>query len=91
MEFQTDLARLRSKLELEVEHAESLLNDAEERRRKLEKETTDAEKIEQSHAKFKDLLRQEMELTEARGVHSANAACERAAFHYCGDTHQVGS
>ncbi len=66
MELQTELARLRSKLELEVEHAESLFTEAEERRRKLEKETGDSEKIEQAHLRFKEISCKKLNLLAAR-------------------------
>ena len=63
LELQTELARHRSKLELDLEHAQTVLQEQEERSRRLTESTGEAEKIEKAYSRFRDLLCQEANLS----------------------------
>lgn len=87
LEQQTELARLRSRLELDVEHADALLSENEEKLRRLSKEVLEADKITESYERFKDLAQQEallakrqeafVRLTQrANELHSQIAECK---------------
>lgn len=62
MESQSDLARLRSKLEVDAEHSRTIVGEIETKHAKLLKETHDSDRIETAHAQFKQSLAEEAEL-----------------------------
>jgi len=64
MELQTQLARHRSKIELELEHVATLRRDDEEKRKKLLRDTTDAAKIEEAFLNYKETARLEADLSK---------------------------
>jgi exonuclease SbcC len=68
LELQTQLARQRSKIELELEHVATLRRDNEDKQKKLYKDTADAEKIEEAHRNYKETARLEAELSKRQEI-----------------------
>jgi exonuclease SbcC len=64
LELQTDLARQRSRIELEFEHSGKLEAEAAEKLSKLERETADAERVEDNYRRFKQLAQEEAEMSQ---------------------------
>ncbi len=62
-EYQTELAKTRSRLEVECDTAAKQLKDLEEKLEKLKKDTLDQTKIEESFLKYKESLTLETELS----------------------------
>jgi len=68
LELQTELARQRSKIELELEHVAALQQESEEKQKKLTRDTADASKIEESYLNYKETARLEAELSKRQEV-----------------------
>ncbi len=64
LRFQTELATLRSRLEVELEHEKERVTKLEEQLVKIAKDVSDREKIEAHHQEYKELLAQEAELAK---------------------------
>lgn len=64
LELQTQLARHRSKIELELEHVATLRRDNEDKQKKLQKDTADAAKIEEAHINYRETAGLETELSK---------------------------
>lgn len=64
LRFQSELATLRSRLEVELEHAKERVGKIEEQLSKIANDVSDREKIEAHHQEYKTLLAQEAELAK---------------------------
>ncbi|HEY9787077.1 MAG TPA: SMC family ATPase [Candidatus Obscuribacterales bacterium] len=64
LELQSELARMRSRLELKCESVESRLNEVKKRHEKLLGETRESEKIESAYVQYKELITREAELAQ---------------------------
>lgn len=63
MKLQTEIAQIQSRLEVELAHAKSNLQDCQQKQSKLLQDTAGAEKITQAHKEFKTLLGKESVLS----------------------------
>ncbi len=63
-EYQTELARIRSRLEVELDLIRKSTSELTEKRIKFEHDTRDQEKIAVSHTQYKGLLNREIELSK---------------------------
>ena len=77
-EYQTELARLRSRLEVELDQASKQWQDLEDKQAKLTIATSDREKIEKSYAQYKQSIATESELAKRQETftHLSNRANE---------------
>jgi DNA repair protein SbcC/Rad50 len=77
-EYQTELARMRSRLEVELDKAREHSQELEEKQEKLVRDTLDREKIEQSYTQYKQSIAAEGELAKRQETftHLSNRANE---------------
>lgn len=68
MTFQSGLAGIRSRLEVQLDHLRTLCADLERRREQLSKEFSEQEKIEAAYRRFKEMVAQESELSVRQEV-----------------------
>ena len=61
-EYQTELAKIRSRLEVECDSIRQQLTEMEEKQTKIQRDTADQEKIEEAWHKYKESLKTESEL-----------------------------
>ncbi|MBS2000574.1 MAG: SMC family ATPase [Cyanobacteria bacterium SZAS LIN-5] len=65
-ELQTQLAKIRSRIEYELGGAQATLADAQKKIVKLNADLHDSEKIELSYGQYKELVKQEIEMTKSQ-------------------------
>lgn len=65
-ELQTQLAKIRSRIEYELGGAQATLADAQKKIVKLNADLLDSEKIEHSYSQYKELVKQETEMTKSQ-------------------------
>ena len=69
-EYQTELARMRSRLEVELDQAQRRLQEGEKKKEQLRKDTLDREKIEDSHRQYRKSITTESELAKKQETYS---------------------
>lgn len=64
LELQSELAKMRSRLELKHESLEARISELRTKKERLLKDTHDREKIEETHAQYRELLARETDLSQ---------------------------
>lgn len=70
LSLQSQLAMMRSRLEVEHEHAQRVLAENETRLARLSVEVSDKEKVEEAYGQYKDLVTREAELARKQEAHA---------------------
>ncbi len=70
MGFQSTLAQMRSRLELQVEHVENRLKELDKRHKKLSAETQDWQKVQKQFEEFRELSQKEAEQSKNQEAHT---------------------